>query len=92
MTDLRASGYSLWPSYPIAGLTVDLVVERDRRALGIDLIGYPGELASALDLERYRMFRRAGLFVFGLPYSAWKRDREACLEAIARVASSPRRS
>ena len=35
-------------------------VEKNGEAFGIDLIGFPGDLAPAIDLERYRMFRRAG--------------------------------
>lgn len=36
----------------------------------------------AFSLGDYRLFRRAGLRLFPLPYSAWRKDRESCLSAI----------
>ena len=79
---LEGRGFQLWPRYPIAGLEVDLVLEREGRCLGIDLVGHPGELAAAFTLERYRILERAGLRLFPLAWSVWRRDSEACLEAI----------
>ena len=67
MSRLRQEGFHLWPTYAVAGSTVDLVVEKEGRAFGIDIIGYSGELGAAIDLERYRMFARAGLSLFPLP-------------------------
>lgn len=94
-TRLRQQGFRSWPTYPVAGSVVDLVVEKDARAFGIDLIGYPGELGAAIDLERCRMFARAGLSLFPLPLSSWERDADLCYEAIERhwrsVASLPAR-
>jgi AAA domain len=81
---LRDRGYRVWPAYEIAGEVVDLVVERDGRTLGIDLVGYPGPYAESFDLERCRMLQRAGLAVFPLPYSAWKADPATCLTALDR--------
>jgi hypothetical protein len=83
-TELDRLGFRAWRDYPAAGMTVDLVVEQSGRTLGIDLIGHPGPYAPAIDLERYRMFRRAGLLLFPLPCRDWRRDKDACLEAIRR--------
>jgi hypothetical protein len=71
-------------SYPIAGSLVDLVAEKDGRAFGVDLIGTPDEIGSAVDLERYRMLARAGLSLFPLPLSSWERDLDACRKAFER--------
>ncbi len=79
---LEALGYRTWPTYPVAGFRVDLIVERDGDALGVDVVGYPGELSAAFELERYRLFNRAGLRLLPLPYSAWIGDRRRCLAAI----------
>ena len=81
---LREQGFRAWPAYPAAGMEIDLVVQRGGRTLGIDLIGYPGQFAASLDLERYRTFQRAGLVLFPLSYRAWCLDRAGCLEAIGR--------
>jgi hypothetical protein len=63
---------------------VDLVVEREGRVFGIDLIGQRGALGAALDLERYRMLLRAGLSVFPLSLKSWISDESSCLTAIER--------
>ncbi len=85
---LTARGFQAWPAFPVAGQTIDLLVERDGSALGIDLIGHPGPYKDAFELERYRLFRRAGLRLFPLPWSAWKKNRENCLTAVANWVSS----
>lgn len=82
--ELVRAGFAVHPGYPVAGLPIDLVVQRGPRALGIDLIGYPGETCAALDLERYRVLRRAGLTLFPLSYRAWRLDRAACLAAVGK--------
>ncbi|HXV59298.1 MAG TPA: AAA domain-containing protein [Vicinamibacteria bacterium] len=81
MARLESAGCRVFPTYAVAGMVVDLVVER-ARPLGIDLIGHPGELAPAFDRERTLMLRRAGLPVFPLPLYAWRKNPEACVEAI----------
>lgn len=81
---LTARGYQVWPAYEVAGLIVDLVVERDGRTVGIDLIGHPGPYAESFDLERCRMLKRAGLAIFPIPYSAWHADPAVCLQALDR--------
>ena len=93
MGRLQQEGFHLWPTYAVAGSTVDLVAEKDGRAFGLDLIGYPDELGAAIELERYRMFARAGLSLFPLSLSAWARDADVCVTAInehwRNVASPP---
>lgn len=79
---LAARDFHTWPAYPVAGQTIDLLVERDGRALGIDLIGHPGPYRDAFELDRYRLFRRAGLRLFPLPWSAWKKSLPDCVKAI----------
>lgn len=79
---LEQRGAIMWPRYEVAGVILDLVVERDGRLLGVDLIGFPGEVGAAVDLERYRILRRAGLPVFLLGYRRWHANRDACLDAL----------
>ena len=83
-TVLELKGYRVWAAYPVAGLEVDLVVESQGRCLGIDLVGYPGAYAGTFELERYRMFNRAGLPLMPLPYFAWIQDSAVCLQAISK--------
>ena len=83
---LELEGFRVWPAYAIAGLEVDLVIEREARCLGIDLVGRPGAFAGAFELERYRLFNRAGLRLLPLPWSAWRQDSAACVRAICDAA------
>jgi hypothetical protein len=79
---LRTRGFRTWPSYTIAGVEVDLVVEKHDRSVGVDLIGFPGRFARPLDLERYRMFQRAGLRLFPLTRSSWLASEDACIKEL----------
>ena len=79
---LATRGFKTWPGYMVAGFPVDLLAEKSGQSLGIDLVGYPGNLADAFELEKYRLFQRAGLRLFPLSFSAWRKQRPACLGAI----------
>lgn len=79
---LADRGFKTWSAYPVAGLTMDIVVASRRDSCGIDLVGHPGVFEAAFPLERYRMFHRAGLRVFPLAYSRWVWNRNECLTAI----------
>ena len=81
MSRLRDEGCRLFPTYVVAGMVVDLVVEKSR-PLGIDLIGHPGELGRPFDRERYLMLRRAGLPVFPLPLHEWRESPDTTIRAI----------
>ncbi len=63
----------------IAGLLIDIVLMHKGKVYGIDLIGYPGEYQEAFSLERYRMYRRAGIHLFPLAYSNWLFRSKECL-------------
>jgi superfamily I DNA/RNA helicase len=80
--ELEAKEFQTWPAYTVAGMKIDLVAGRDGRSMGIDLIGHPGEFSGAFTLERYRMYHRAGLTLFPLPYSAWRQDKIGCVHAV----------
>ncbi len=69
---------------PIAGHTMDIVANNGQKAIGIDLIGFPGDFAEAYPIERYKMFNRAGMKVIPLPYSSWRNHREECIGYIGK--------
>ncbi len=85
-------GIHTFASYPVAGMNIDIMAEHEGGSIGIDLIGYPGAYATAFSLERYRMFQRAGLPLFPLPYSAWLEGRDACVAAIMHRLEEKRQS
>lgn len=39
-TALETEGFRVWPDYELAGVAIDLVIEKDGDTLGIDLVGY----------------------------------------------------
>ncbi|HUG70329.1 MAG TPA: AAA domain-containing protein [Pirellulaceae bacterium] len=84
-SELSDRNFQTWHEYELAGQHIDLVVGRAGRTLGIDLIGYPGQYGRVLDLERYRILKRAGFPLLPLPYSHWQQDRANCLRAIEMV-------
>ena len=79
---LNKAGYKVWPSFDVAGLEMDFVIQKKGRTLGIDLIGFPGRFEDAFSLERYKMLKRAGMRIFPLAYSEWGRSQEECLDSI----------
>lgn len=83
---LRSVGAEVKLQHPLAGMEVDLIYTLRGMTRGIDLIGYPGSMVEAFPLERVLIFRRAGLPILPLPYSAWlcrRQDCEGWLEGIA---------
>jgi hypothetical protein len=82
---LEQLGIKTWVAYSIAGLKIDLVIEYAGHTYGIDLVGYPGKFEHAFSLERYKMFHRAGLKIFPLPYTFWSVKRDECLHELKRI-------
>ena len=79
---LVEAGFKVWPSYELAGLELDFVVQTPNCIIGLDLIGFPGRFEDAFSLDRYKMFRRAGLRIFPLAFTEWEKSSDACLNAI----------
>jgi len=72
-------------AFPVAGMEMDIVVQKDGQRCGIDLVGYPGPFEESFSLERYRMFMRGGLAVVPVSYVRWCLDPAACVRAIKQV-------
>ena len=79
---LIKEGYKVLPSYELAGLEIDFVIQKEVKTIGIDLIGFPGRYEDAFSLERYKMFKRAGMRIFPLAYSEWEKSSKTCLDEI----------
>ncbi|MEA2043106.1 MAG: AAA domain-containing protein [Bacteroidota bacterium] len=84
---LEKKNFSINVGFPVAGYTLDLVAEKNKHFIAIDLIGYPGQFAETFTTERYRMLNRAGLKSFPLPYSAWKINKTECINEICQFIS-----
>jgi hypothetical protein len=76
---LETHGYThYWVAYPLAGMSIDLVIHHKDHYYCIDFVGYPGASQSALPLERWKLLGRLRLRSFTLPYSQWRRNKSAC--------------
>ena len=81
-SELENKGFKVWIGFNVAGLNIDLIISKNNKNIGVDLIGYPGVYEEAFTLERYKMLNRAGLPTYPIAYSYWKADKNACLELI----------
>lgn len=71
--------------YVIAGLSIDLLLEKDGKYLGVDLIGYPGSYVQAFDIERYRILHRVEIQIVPISYLSWKYNKENTKKFITKV-------
>lgn len=85
---LLQKDWECWPYFPVAGFYVDLVARRHSIFCGIDLIGYPGVYSAAFELERTRIFNRAGFPIFPLTYRSWKNNPIQVIESLEEWATS----
>lgn len=67
----------------VAGLDVDLVLLRHGKALGIDLVGYPGVMTEAVAQRKAQLLGRAGMRVLPLGYVEWSKRKADCLSKFA---------
>ncbi len=79
---LKKHEIKIWSAFNIAGLEIDLLIKKDNKTIGIDLIGYPGQYNEAFTFERYKLLKRTGIVIFPLPYSFWHFDKENCIQNI----------
>lgn len=88
-TILNDAGLETWTNFGISGIEIDLLFKKDERFIGIDLIGFPGEMQDYYSLERYKMIERGNIQLFPLPYVLWLGDKEKCIKAIFGLLENP---
>ncbi len=81
-SELSKNGFSIWKKFELSGTWIDILICKDQDYIGIDLIGFPGEMEDYYSLERYKMLQRGKVRIFPLPYALWLADREKCIKAI----------
>ncbi len=79
---LKQKGHTVWTDFEVSGVRIDLLTQCDDRFIGIDLIGFPGEMVDYYSLERYKMIERGKIKLFPLPYPLWRGDKEKCMNVI----------
>lgn len=82
---LHAEGMQTLVDYPIAGFTMDVVAYKNGHSVAIDLVGFPGDAGRPMQLERYRVFERAGLTIIPVSLMDWLYDQAAMLKHIRSV-------
>lgn len=82
---VERAGLRVWRNFRVASQPMDLIIASPRQCLAIDLVGYPGHLAGAYSLERYRMVHRTGLSVLPLSYRDWCREPESILQRLFEI-------
>lgn len=82
---LRERGYLCYPDQSIAGMQVDLLCENSptRRALALNLVGYPGVFEEAHGLDSFLIFKRTGLEMLPISYPLWRVNPDAILRPIS---------
>jgi hypothetical protein len=68
----------------IANARLDIIVAREDKILGIDLVGFPGDYEEQLTVEDIKSLERTNIDVFILPYSDWFFDPGLCKNALQR--------
>lgn len=71
-----------WTNFQLSGLSIDLLIKTEHQFIGIDLIGFPGEMEDYYSLERYKMMQRGKINVFPLPFALWRGDPERCKQTL----------
>ncbi|QKX07487.1 AAA family ATPase [Aquimarina sp. TRL1] len=62
--------------YELSGLVIDVLIEKNNKYLGIDLIGFPGDFEKTFSMERCRVLHRVGIEVVPLSYVTWYFDEQ----------------
>lgn len=88
---LAQRGIKTWVNYRVAGEQMDLIAGLEDRQIGIDLVGFPGELSAAYTLDRYRVLFRSGLCVYPLSYRDWSDSQDNCVQQVENTLKSEKR-
>ncbi|MCG8578213.1 MAG: AAA domain-containing protein, partial [Flavobacteriales bacterium] len=81
----KEKGCDCWRAFEISGVSIDLLVKNGDDFVGIDLIGFPGEMQDYYSLERYKMIERGKIKLFPMAYSMWKGNKEKCKAALEQL-------
>lgn len=62
----------------VAGVVIDLLVEKDKQLYALDLVGYPGVFQGTFPIEKYKTLYRMNVEILVVPFSFWSRKNEEC--------------
>ncbi len=78
---------NLWPSYSMSGVLLDLLVKKEDKYFGFDLIGFPGDFEEIYSIERYKVLHRIGISIYPISYIEWRERRKETVDSINKFLS-----
>lgn len=86
---LARAGCQTRAAVTVAGVKIDLLISRDDRVLGVDLIGHPGTMRGAVELARLNVLTRAGFRLLPVGFAEWRARPEDVVAAIMNALERP---
>ena len=80
--ELKKYNIDIKLEFEVASIPVDIVATHKENVIGIDLIGFPGELSDFITLQSFKLLGRARLSVMPVSYSEWLLNRDKVLDDI----------
>ncbi|THB65614.1 MAG: hypothetical protein D6B27_08270 [Gammaproteobacteria bacterium] len=80
--ELKKYGIEIRLQFEVASIPVDIVANHNGSAIGIDLIGFPGEMENYISLQSIKLLGRAKLMVIPISYNEWILNRKQVLNEI----------
>lgn len=66
----------------VAGIPVDVLLEKDGKYIGVDLVGYPGYTQEAVGINQYQILERAGMKLVPVGFVEWQTQPEKVMNAV----------
>ncbi len=88
---LKTEGFDVELHHDIANVAVDLLLTKGGQRVAVDLIGFPGDVGTAVHTHRYLTLSRVGIPLFPLSVTDWLFDKDACLTQLKRWVLQPSR-
>ncbi len=79
---LEQYGLIVHKGYSVAGIKVDVAIEKDHQLFAIDLVGFPGPYEKTIELYKYKALLRAQIKMIPIPYSLWRFKESTCKQKI----------
>ncbi len=80
--ELKKYNIDIKLQFEVASIPVDVVAIYKETIVGIDLIGFPGELSDFITLQSFKLLSRANLNIIPVSYSEWSLNRQKVLDAV----------
>lgn len=69
----------------VASIPVDVLLEKNGNYLGVDLVGYPGYMQDAVEINQQQILERAGMMLVPVGFVEWQVQQENVLVEIEQL-------